>query len=84
MPEFTARANDLVTVTVRVDKRPYLAGFQTAPRNSNWQDIQPDADGMGESRRFRMPASPRGQVVQEHEPLCIPSRWSLQSFDRAT
>src|SRR6266851_2393838 len=62
MPAFKASARELVTVTVRVDKRPYLVGFQTPPDNSQWQDIRPDADGMGESRKFRMPAAPGDEV----------------------
>ena len=62
MPDFTAKAGDLVTLTARVDKRPYLAGFQTPPHNSNWEDIRPDADGMGESRKFKMAATPGTQV----------------------
>lgn len=56
MPSFSAPANSRVTMRVRVDKRPYLAGFQTPPDNSNWENISPDGDGMGESREFMMPA----------------------------
>ena len=62
MPTFTAPAGSRVTMKVRVDKRPYLAGFQTPPNNSNWENITPDADGMGESREFVMPAAPGEQV----------------------
>lgn len=57
MPNFSAPANSRVTMKVRVDKRPYLAGFQTPPNNSNWENIAPDGDGMGESREFMMPAA---------------------------
>jgi hypothetical protein len=56
MPDFTAPAGSRVTMRVRVDKRPYLAGFQTPPNNSQWENIRPDSDGMGESREFVMPA----------------------------
>jgi hypothetical protein len=62
MPSYVAPASSLVTMKVRVDKRPYLAGFQTPPHNSKWENITPDADGMGESRDFRMPPSP-GDIV---------------------
>lgn len=55
MPSYVAPARALVTMKVRVDKRPYLAAFQTPPHNSNWQNIIADADQMGESRDFRMP-----------------------------
>lgn len=63
MPTFTAPAGSRVTMKVRVDKRPFLAGFQTPPLNSNWENITPDADGMGESREFVMP-SRQGDLVR--------------------
>jgi hypothetical protein len=55
MPNYVAPAGSRVTMKVRVDKRPYLAGFQTPPHKSNWENIKPDNDGMGESREFVMP-----------------------------
>ena len=62
MPSYTAPASSLVTMKVRVDKRPYLAAFQTPPHNSKWENIKPDADGMGESRDFKMPPTPGDTV----------------------
>lgn len=62
MSTYSAPAGSLVTMKVRVDKRPYLAGFQTPPHNSKWENITPDADGMGDSRNFRMPPSPGAKV----------------------
>lgn len=62
MPSYSAPAGAVVTMKVRVDKRPYLAGFQTPPQNSTWENITPDADGMGERRDFRMPPR-RGDTV---------------------
>ncbi len=62
MQHFVAKANDLVTVKVRVDKRPYLAAFQDPPTGSAWQNIVYDQDGMGESRQFKMPATSGKQV----------------------
>lgn len=47
---------------VRVDKRPYLAGFQTPPHNSKWENIRPDTDRMGETREFVMPNTAGDQV----------------------
>lgn len=63
MPAFAAPASSRVTMKVRVDKRPYLAGFQTPPLNSNWENITPDTDGMGESREFMMPGK-QGDIVR--------------------
>lgn len=57
MPDFTAPVGSRVTMKVRVDKRPFLAGFQTPPKNSQWENIANDADGMGQSREFVMPAA---------------------------
>lgn len=62
MPSCVATKNVRITMKVRVDKRPYLAGFQTPPHNSNWENIRPDPDGMGESREFVMP-NRSGDVV---------------------
>ena len=62
MPSYLAPAKSLVTMKVRVDKRPYLAAFQTPPLNSNWENVAPDADGMGETRDFRMPPK-AGDIV---------------------
>jgi hypothetical protein len=62
MPNFQAPAGSRVTMKVRVDKRPYLAGFQTPPRNSKWENITRNGDGMGESREFVMP-SEKGKFV---------------------
>jgi hypothetical protein len=62
MPSYVAKAGALVTMKVRVDKRPYLVGFQTPPHNSNWENVIPDSDGMGERRDFRMLPAP-GTIV---------------------
>jgi hypothetical protein len=62
MPTYVAPAGSLVTMKVRVDKSPYLAGFQTPPHNSKWENPTHDADGMGESRDFKMPSS-KGAIV---------------------
>ena len=62
MPNCVASTNARVTMKVRVDKRPYLAAFQTPPHNSNWENIRPDPDGMGETREFVMPNTPGDQV----------------------
>jgi hypothetical protein len=62
MPICAAHKGARVTMNVRVDKRPYLAGFQTPPYNSNWENIHSDPDGMGETREFLMPNTPGDQV----------------------
>lgn len=63
MPSFIAPASSRVKMRVRVDKRPYLAGFQDPPDNSKWENIQPHPDGMGEDREFVMPPN-AGDVVR--------------------
>lgn len=62
MPSFTTPAGAMVRMKVRVDTRPYLAGFQSPPQNSKWENIASDSDGMGESRDFKM-SSPAGAIV---------------------
>ncbi len=62
MPTCVANKSARVTMKVRVDKRPYLAGFQTPPYNSNWENIRPDPDGMGETREFVMSNASGNQV----------------------
>jgi hypothetical protein len=62
MPTCAADKGVRITMKVRVDKRPYLAGFQTPPHNSNWENIHPDPDGMGETREFVMPSA-SGEAV---------------------
>ena len=63
MPNYVAPPDSLVTMKVRVDKRPCSTGFQNPPRNSSWENIKSDADGMGQSRDFRMPPPPPGGTV---------------------
>jgi len=62
MPRFTAPAGSRVKMRVRVDKRPYLAGFQDPPNNSTWENVKRDPDDMGEDREFLMPPN-NGDIV---------------------
>lgn len=46
---------EVITVSVRVDKLPYLCGFQDPPDGSTWTNIT--RDPQGEQRSFSMPTA---------------------------
>ncbi|MGA2905583.1 MAG: hypothetical protein ABSD98_17290 [Candidatus Korobacteraceae bacterium] len=52
---YTAKPDEVITVSTHVNKLPFLCGFSDPPSGSKWENIVPD--GQGEQRSFRMPAA---------------------------
>lgn len=52
---YAADADEVITISVQVDKLPFLVGYQNPPTGSAWMGIAPGS--MGEQRSFSMPSA---------------------------
>lgn len=60
---YSTIAGERIKVQVRVDKPPYLCGFQNPPEGSVWEDAS--IQGNGEVRFFHMPTNASGAVTYD-------------------